>query len=703
MSLKTFANTSYFSEAANDFKRNGGVYTKAPKGTLDYKEYWAEHKRRCLEGYSVGDTRITGRHYFYLNFCPIKKTAKKEEGTWNVMRPKELLFPSFWAIDYDWWWAKEIAMKGMSKEEVAKLQIEGLPIKDYTEGKNLCCLKARRAGFSYKEAADGVYNYNFIANSKSYYFASKREYLTVDGILNKVTDYLSHLDTNTQNYWRKNRMEHNTMLHRKASYYDKNKDPRGYKSEIIGVIIDDPDKVRGKDGIKITYEEAGSFKNLKAALEISVPSTRDGATMTGQISVFGTGGEEGPDIEGLEEIFSEPEAYDMLEFNNIWESGMEDTVCGYFVPCTKANESFMDADGNIDMPAVTAFDDARRAKKKKLRDPKQLDRVIAEFPRNPSEALNRLSSTIMPVAEAQAQLRKVEKNIEIQSAILHGVLFQGPRKVEFRPSNQIFPILKYPHKNDDKLEGGVSIFFPPDKDRYGVIQENRYITVVDPYYKDQAEDKTSLWAAYVIKQKSFGDAYGDTIVANYIGRPEDLHICYRNTVLLAKMYNSKIQSEIAGGGQGLFSYLKQEKLLSMACSAPRILTNKEDEVVQKNRTIFMNISTGEKKNGFSYIANWLCKVRGLNEHGEPVLNIHMIYDVGLLREIIKYNPDPKKNFDRLSALCVGMYMLQEQEAFTPKKEEPMSPSILQALYSEEYHRGNEDNNTYVTLDQLLMG
>jgi hypothetical protein len=84
MGLRTFTNTRYFSEAAITFKRDG-FYCKAPKGHPDYKAYWAEQKRRCKEGYQVGDLRITGRHYFYLNFCPIKRTAPKKGGGNDIL------------------------------------------------------------------------------------------------------------------------------------------------------------------------------------------------------------------------------------------------------------------------------------------------------------------------------------------------------------------------------------------------------------------------------------------------------------------------------------------------------------------------------------------------------------------------------------------------------------------------------------------
>lgn len=651
MGLKTFTNTRYLSDAANDYTKNKGVYTQAPIGSRDYEDYWAEQTRRCKEGYSVGDVSITGRHYFYLNFCPIEQadsTANK-----NTIASKILTFPKFWEIDYNWWWAKDIAMNGASAEKVKSLQIDGLPIKDYNVARHLSCLKTRRAGFSYKEAADGVYNYNFIPRSKSYYFASRLDYLVVDGILNKAATHLDHLNNNTQTYWLKNRMEKNTTIHYKASYIDDRGIVRGYKSEIIGVPIDNANKVRGKSGLKITFEEAGSFRGLREALAIAVPSVRSGTKLTGQISVFGTGGEEGPDIEGLEDIFAEPDAYDMLAFNNIWEEGMEDTLCGYFVPCYSANEDFMDENGNCDIPNAIKYDETERDKKRKLRNIKELDKRVAEFPRTPSEALQRVSQNILPVVLAQEQLRKIERNPDIQSSMLHGIIFQGEKKIEFRPSNAVHPIEQFPHKNDDDLTGCVTIFYPPDPNA-------EYFSVTDPYYRDQAEDRTSLWAFYIMKRKSMGDVLGDVIVAKYVGRPTLLNTCYENSTLLAKMYKCKIQCEIAGGGEGFYTYLKNKKLIDMAEFQPTLFNKKQVQQL-KNRQYFMNISTEDKKNGLSYFAEWLIRPRGLNIHGQPVLNIHMITDAGLLREIIKYNPDPKKNFDRISAMIVAMFMMKEEE------------------------------------------
>ena len=110
-------------------------------------------------------------------------------------------------------------------------------------------------------------NYYLIPNSKTYVYASNRQYLTEDGILTKTWDYMDFIDKNTA--WGKKRSV-NTAMRKRAGFYTKdefgNEIELGYKSEIIGVTLkDNPDVVRGKAGKLIIFEEAGSFSELGAA------------------------------------------------------------------------------------------------------------------------------------------------------------------------------------------------------------------------------------------------------------------------------------------------------------------------------------------------------------------------------------------------------------------------------------------------------
>ena len=65
-----FVNTNEFRREGNKFLKYG-LYCGDPVGSAPYYEYWSEQLRRCRDGFSVGGTRVTGHHYFYMNFTLI--------------------------------------------------------------------------------------------------------------------------------------------------------------------------------------------------------------------------------------------------------------------------------------------------------------------------------------------------------------------------------------------------------------------------------------------------------------------------------------------------------------------------------------------------------------------------------------------------------------------------------------------------------
>ena len=100
-----FINTREFSKEATRFSTSG-FYCGDPSGSAPYFEYWSEQLRRCQEGYTIGGVRITGHHYFYLNFCQIKLTEYIGE---KVAGIKTVSFPNFWDGDYEYFHAMERA------------------------------------------------------------------------------------------------------------------------------------------------------------------------------------------------------------------------------------------------------------------------------------------------------------------------------------------------------------------------------------------------------------------------------------------------------------------------------------------------------------------------------------------------------------------------------------------------------------------
>lgn len=271
---KKIINSNKFRQAALNFI-NTGSYCNFPESTSEFFKFWDEESERCVDGYTADDGDfISGYNYFYLNYCPIQRIVYTVLENKKVKKTRELQFPDFY--DYDYYF-----FQAMQEAE--------------DEGKHLCALKSRRKGYSYKNAAMACRNYYLIPGSKTYIYASNKQYLTEDGILTKAWDYMDFIDKNTA--WGKKRSV-NTQMRKRAGFFTKdeygNQIELGYKSEIIGVTLkDNPDVVRGKAGKLIIFEEAGSFSELGAAWQIARPSVEQDGVAFGTMVAFGTGGDEG--------------------------------------------------------------------------------------------------------------------------------------------------------------------------------------------------------------------------------------------------------------------------------------------------------------------------------------------------------------------------------------------------------------------------
>lgn len=688
-------NTRYFCEAAIDFRRNGGKYTLAPRGSKDYFEYWKMHETRCQRGYKVADTWIPGRYYFYLNFQPMLKVkdeialkafeeARDRKGRISKRTADKIVdFPRFHEMQYEWFRFKHIAWHGGSFMGV-----------DSPGGRHLCCAKTRGAGFSYMEAADGVYNYNFIPGSKSFYFAATQQYLDTDGIMNKVEDGLDWINAHCP-YWKQNRQKRKTTLHQRASYLDAFGNEKGTMSEIIGLPVDNPNKTRGKRGRKTVFEEAGSFKNLKGALEINMGSMRDGDFYVGQISVFGTGGEEGPSIEGLEDIFLDPHKWDMLAFPNVWEAGADSEI-GYFVPSYRANFVYTDAEGNTDVESSLRADNEERDKKSKSRDPKDLDRRKAEYPQSPSELFQRVHLNDFNVHEIDQQIKRIESQASIKALLRHGALISSDSTsalngVEFIIKPDAVPITKYPHQRGDDLTGCVTMCERPYLDQTGKVPPGMYKVVFDSFYKDDADDLTSLFDIRVFKvDNPYDQTYVGLPVAWFTGRPK-LARCHEILFNLCKFYNATAQGEISGGGQSVVDYAKAKRLLQWVDYEPEMLHNKEVASNMRNRSYLMNMSTDRKRLGMTYLAEWHMDIRGQRQDGSIVYNIHQVYDLGFLRELRKGGV---QNSDRMSSSIIAMFMIKENIATKVHQSRTRSDFFSRQLYSGTTMSENETTTLY---------
>ncbi len=628
-----FKDTHLFSPAAKSYLEKG-YYTDALDGTKEYYDFWDKEMSRCMYGYEVNGVRITGYHYFYLNYCPIDRAVDEVLPDGTVQARRERTFPAFYDGDYQYFTAVDACRK---------------------ENKHMSVLKARRKGFSYKAGSMLARNYFFLRNSKNFVFAEQKEYLIGDGLLSKTWDFISFVDDNTA--WTQPRLIDKEM-HKQSGYKKRVNGADvslGMKSQIIGVSLkDNPHKVRGKAGELIFFEEAGSFSGLLTAWEIAMPTMKQGSKTLGTMIAFGTGGEEGEGFGSLEELFYHPDAYNCLAFDNEWDAGAMGTKCGYFVPIYQNLDGFMDDNGNSLIDKAKEFEEAARENKKKANDPKSFDQYIAEHPFTPQEATLQTTINIFDVSSLKEQYNRVKAH-NLEKNGTPGVLYHKGDEVQFRPDPSIKPVLKFPHRKDDNITGGVIVYDTPYKTKEGLVPHNLYIICHDPYAQGKSSNNESLGAAYVIKRPNNLSKPDDLIVASYIGRPDTQDEYNRILFMLADFYNAKIGFENDRGE--LIAYAKRYRKLHKLQEEFEMLDKRELQSRNVRRQYGMHMTEQRKRQGELYIRDWLISPRGQDEDGNVTLNLHTIYDPALLQELIKFNH--KGNFDRVMAFMVGMYHTRE--------------------------------------------
>lgn len=634
--------TDEFRTSAIHFKEFGN-YTRVNPSTKEYKDFWKEEHRRCIDGYHIGRDEIPGYFYHYLNYSPIMQVPSVEDmevNTTGLYRGDRLLdFPQFWDSDYDFFWYIEEA------ERV---------------GLHASVIKARRRGYSLKIASMACRNYFHLGKSKSYLVGANDEFISgSDAILTKAWENMSFIDENTA--FRKMRQVKNTDKQKRSSYLEDIAGvitEKGFMSEIAGIAIGDkPDKMRGKAGKLIGYEEGGSNKYLLQLWQKLLPSIRQGKVVFGIQIAFGTGGEEKATFQkGLEELFYSPQAYEILPVRNIWDEGAGSTYCGYFVPEYMNREGCYDSDGNSDKDkAIEEIDIIRDGIRLESKDTSALPRRIAEEPKTPREALLKTSESFFLREELLIWERKLSIDIQLQTIGVNGYLGRmDGGDLKFVPNENLVPIKTFPTEKGIDRTGCIVLYESPFKTEDNQIPENLYYIVVDPYTLDN-DYGDSLGACYVIKRINELSKPDDMIVASYIARPESQDDFSKTVFDLAEYYNCKVCPE-NDASTGFFAYAKNNKKLGFLQEEFGILSKSGSMGNMLGRRFGVSMNDGDrKKQAMVYLKAWLYKDRGVDEEGRRLMNLHYIYDLGLIQELIKFSTNKNFNADRVSALLVAMF------------------------------------------------
>ena len=680
-------NTDEWRQSALHFK-DFGRYTNLPPNdhpSSRYYKFWEEEARRSVYGYNIGRDWIPGYFYWYLNYSPIWIAVEDEENeSENEVNSVERLleqaradrvqeFPNFWDGDYQYYHYLEESERA---------------------GEHASVLKTRARGYSFKAGSMCDRNYYLIPGSKSYVFADDKAYLIEDGLLTKAFDMMDHIETNTP--WGKRSQRNNSSLHKRASYYIEQggiKIEKGFKSEIIGVSLKNNwNHARGKRGKLMIYEEAGKFPFLLNAWNVSLKSMQQGRLTYGLQIAFGTGGTEGADFMGLDQLFYEAAAHSIHVVINRWDEGANNTKSGHFVSVEQNLEGAMDKDGNSDYELSRILTDASRNKViRETKNPETITRFIAEEPRMPQEAVMRLGGTLFPIRDLKEHLntlRSDPEKYESQEYIGNLIINESLQQVEWKPDDTLKPIRLYPQLDKRNIEGCIVIYEHPVVGKDGKVPFGIYIAGNDTYDHDESTTN-SLGSTFIMNRLT------RRIVAEYTGRPNTANEYYEGVRRLLIYYNARCNYE--NNWKGLFTYLNNRSSSYLLTDTPKLVSDKIYDKSLLNRGKGTPGTAPIQKWGRELILMWLMTPQS---PGSELLMLHSIKSIPLLQELIYWNSNG--NFDRVDAVQMLLILNEDMQNIEVEQEKPeaaLSPFFLRMEMFQEKLR--ERNDPFAQINKRL--
>jgi len=492
-----FVNTRLFSPAAID------GYTQAVPETYEWYDWWGEQRRRCIEGYEVGGVRITGIHYFYLNFWKIRAQVK---GTGR----KQLIHPRFLDIDHDLFW---------KWEEAKAKQLD------------LLLLKRRQVGATDKFSVIGGHEFSFFPDSYVQIVCSMDKYAT--NMFKRVRWGLDALEK-TEFYKKREGADADNSHSMKAQFVeniDGRKVVSGYMSHVEKFVSDgDPQALVGAAPSLVIFDEIGLFPGFLSVKEYIVPGMMNEGRRTGNCLLVGTGGEANEGIRELSLAFYNPDRYELLSTERDYDDdiipldGAKSAKTCLFIPGWKYN--VIDEDGN----SLKEESMKKIAEERKRREPdeKRFLEYVTQYPNTPEEALLTPAGSRFNVKRLRDQLIIIRKGggFPIQRGELHwnkdskgtinGVDWEADAMGRYR-------IVEHPMINQATQKTW------PDL----------YVAGTDSYDRDKAASKYgSFGACSVFKRFLNASSTSNMFVASLYERPETSAEFYEDTAKLCAYYGS---------------------------------------------------------------------------------------------------------------------------------------------------------------------
>jgi len=442
---------------------------------------------------------------------------------------------------------------------------------------------------------------------------------------------------------------------------------------------ENPEAAAGGRYTVMIIEEVGLLSNVLTVTGSNNATQLEGTVKFGSSVYLGTGGNMEKIVES-EIIFRDPEGFDFLAFDDIWENKGK---IGWFVPAYYALNQYKDENGNTDVDAALRFINKRREKRRKAKSQSAITLEILSYPIVPSEMFLKRSGNFFPVEDLKFILSELEVDEKLLDSSWKGeFVIDKEGKVKYKNSFN-HPIRSFPLRTGESMDGVVEIFEMPKTNKDGEIISGRYIAGTDPVDDDGNSNTTlSLQSSFIL------DTFTDRIVAEYTSRTQLAEEYYETLRRLLIFYNAKVNYE--QNKKGLFGYFKNRNSTYLLAETPQILSDTDLAKISSIGNKKYGTVASEKVNewGRRLYLSWLLNEAYGREEG--VMNMHTIRSVALLKESISWSKDI--NADRISAMIMLMIYREEviQSIDRDKKDvkDVNNNDFWDKLYKSHYSSNN---------------
>ena len=637
-------NPDWFTETRETFLKTGQYCSYYPGSKL-YRDFWNEEYKRCQNGMTVNGYTITGFNYYFLNYYQLPNTEQDKAGD-----SRSIIFPKFFTYQYEFFHYFELC-RNLKR--------------------NYCVMKNRGSGFSEINASIFDNFFNCFKNSICLLTAFDDNY--VKKTLDKINGGITFTDDNTQGGMLKLRQVINTATKKRASHYkvvNGQKIETGFMSQIEGIVVDKDRKMRGDRVGFLFLEESGSNPILERSFIKAEELVTVGGNKLGIIGAVGTGGDSGPNLEGLRKVYYNPEMFLVLPFYHNYTEDGGWVKTGYFIPAYVAmnKKGYVGSRGEYLIEKQKSFYNERRAS---ITDPKTLmdhkaEQCFTAEEAFAAEGVNKFNK--IKIAEQIIAIRIKKEAPPIQRGYME-FIYSGPE----RKRENIVGARFKPNPN-----GSVYILEHPiweENDKQEKIN-NLYVAGIDGIDIGQAETsqftKDPSKFCTMIKRRIYG-MKEPMYVAYYLDRPSDIRDAYKQTMALLWYYQAK--ANIEATRLSVLTYARDNKFAHFFMKRPRACYGANPER-RTNNQYGTTATTAMIEHGTDLVASYVEDY------------CHNIWFIEFLEQLNLYTDENKGKFDMVAACQMAEVGDEELSDIMPREQKPISEGFRDIGYY-------KDSNGYI--------